>query len=296
MIRRGLLALALCLATTGAQATGYTLASCGSLPFFLTNGTLADATQVMANFNALLTCILTTGGVTAVPISGPGGGTITIQNPSATGNYNDKLPATAGTAGQLATSGGGGTNPQTWTTIPTASFLGGAGLSGFVGLTGTQATALLNVFTSSLQGLAPASGGGTTNFLRADGSWASPSGAAKQRLAIGWPTGIDPASNVIATVDEASTVSSIVGSVATPVGATATLSVYKAPSGAACSGGTVLHSGTFNANGTANTNQTLTLTTTALSSGDRICLVTTNGANWVAGSGIGGVTVRMTTP
>lgn len=41
-------------------------------------------------------------------------------------------------------------------------------------LTGTQATTLLDAFTSALKGLAPASGGGTTNFLRADGTWASP--------------------------------------------------------------------------------------------------------------------------
>lgn len=43
-------------------------------------------------------------------------------------------------------------------------------------LTGTQATTLLDVFTSSLKGLAPASGGGTSNFLRADGTWAAPGG------------------------------------------------------------------------------------------------------------------------
>ncbi len=41
-------------------------------------------------------------------------------------------------------------------------------------LTGTQVTAMLDVFTSSLKGLAPASGGGTSNFLRADGTWAAP--------------------------------------------------------------------------------------------------------------------------
>lgn len=43
-------------------------------------------------------------------------------------------------------------------------------------LSGTQATALLDTFTSGAKGLAPASGGGTTNFLRADGSWATPAG------------------------------------------------------------------------------------------------------------------------
>lgn len=46
------------------------------------------------------------------------------------------------------------------------------GLSGSI--TATQATACLNLFTSSLRGLVPASSGGTSNFLRADGTWNSP--------------------------------------------------------------------------------------------------------------------------
>ncbi len=41
-------------------------------------------------------------------------------------------------------------------------------------LTVTQVTAMLNVFTDLLKGLVPASGGGTTNFLRADGTFATP--------------------------------------------------------------------------------------------------------------------------
>jgi hypothetical protein len=41
-------------------------------------------------------------------------------------------------------------------------------------ISGTEATTLLDVFTASLKGLAPASGGGTANFLRADGTWAAP--------------------------------------------------------------------------------------------------------------------------
>ena len=41
-------------------------------------------------------------------------------------------------------------------------------------LTATQLTTLINPFTTSLSGAAPASGGGTTNFLRADGTWAAP--------------------------------------------------------------------------------------------------------------------------
>lgn len=49
-------------------------------------------------------------------------------------------------------------------------------------ITGTQATALLDVFTTAAKGLAPASGGGTTNFLRADGTWAAPPGGASGGL------------------------------------------------------------------------------------------------------------------
>jgi hypothetical protein len=34
-----------------------------------------------------------------------------------------------------------------------------------------------NLFSDLLKGLVPASGGGTTNFLRADGTWAAPPGS-----------------------------------------------------------------------------------------------------------------------
>jgi len=50
----------------------------------------------------------------------------------------------------------------------------GAGAGVPVDLTATQATAILDAFTSALKGLVPASGGGTVNFLRADGTWAAP--------------------------------------------------------------------------------------------------------------------------
>lgn len=61
----------------------------------------------------------------------------------------------------------------------TARFLGRFSASAGVTeeITGTQATTLLDAFSSGLKGLAPASGGGTTNYLRADGSWAAPPGS-----------------------------------------------------------------------------------------------------------------------
>ena len=96
-------------------------AACPALPYQITNGQMADATQVMANYNALLTC-LNTGEFVEAPsptrqFSGPGGGLVTMQNPSATANYNFNLPASVGNAGDLLTSGGGDANPETWTSL-----------------------------------------------------------------------------------------------------------------------------------------------------------------------------------
>jgi hypothetical protein len=62
--------------------------------------------------------------------------------------------------------------------VATSTFKGRttAGTGSPEDLTSTQATALLNSFSSTLKGLAPASGGGTSNFLRADGTWTTPAG------------------------------------------------------------------------------------------------------------------------
>lgn len=63
--------------------------------------------------------------------------------------------------------------------LATARFIGRvtAGTGVPESLTGTQATTLLDAFTSALKGLVPASGGGTANFLRADGVFAAPTAA-----------------------------------------------------------------------------------------------------------------------
>lgn len=60
-------------------------------------------------------------------------------------------------------------------TVATGTIKGrvAAGTGDVQDLTGTQATTLLDTFTSTLKGLVPPSGGGTTTFLRADGTWAA---------------------------------------------------------------------------------------------------------------------------
>lgn len=90
----------------------------------------------------------------------------------------DKGDVTVSGAGATWTINNGVVTLGKMADMSTSRFLGrvtaGAGVP--EALTGTQATTLLDPFTSSLKGLAPASGGGTSNFLRADGVWAAPPG------------------------------------------------------------------------------------------------------------------------
>lgn len=64
-------------------------------------------------------------------------------------------PAPVGAPGQVQANGGGGA---------------------FSALSNAQLTADINAFSSTLSGAVPASGGGTVNFLRADGTWTAPPG------------------------------------------------------------------------------------------------------------------------
>ena len=123
-------------------------------------------------------------GVTGViGVSGATGATGVIGVSGATGATG---VIADGDKGDITVSGGGlawaidanvVTNAKL-ATVATARVKGRttAGTGNVEDLTGTQATALLDLFTSSLKGLAPSSGGGTTNFLRADGTWAAPAG------------------------------------------------------------------------------------------------------------------------
>jgi hypothetical protein len=74
-------------------------------------------------------------------------------------------------------------------------------------LTAAQATALLDVFTSSAKGLAPVSPGGTSAFLRADGAWAAPPGGGGGGLADGsyGDIAVSAGATVFTVVDDAIT-------------------------------------------------------------------------------------------
>jgi hypothetical protein len=113
------------------------------------------------------------------------------------------------------------------------------------------------------------------------------------RPTISWVAGQNPNNAIIvADLPAAITLFSAAARVEIPVGATATISLFSAPSGTACASGTNLASATsINANGTAATNQLLTITTASVAAGSSLCLQTTGGGNWTSGSGVGALTI-----
>ena len=103
-----------------------------------------------------------------------------------------------------------------------------AGTGNIETLTGTQATTLIDTFTSTLKGLAPASGGGTANFLRADGTWAAPSGG-------GGVTAVTATTPVVATGTTTPVISlaSNYGDTQNPYGSKTANHILAAPNGTA---------------------------------------------------------------
>jgi hypothetical protein len=114
-------------------------------------------------------------------LQGRNGGTgsfdVTIVPTTLTANRTIILPNTSGT---FVTTGDSATIQNTMLADMQPGTLKGrtAGIQGVpLDLTGAQVTTFLSEFTSSEKGVAPASGGGTTTFLRADGNWSTPTAA-----------------------------------------------------------------------------------------------------------------------
>jgi hypothetical protein len=255
-----------------------------------------SATSVFADFPGKITANSVVGNPTSAKAQ-----TKPVAVPSCTDGSGRHLNYTLGTGFSCGTSssGGGGT-------VSSVTFTGDGTVlsstpSSAVTSSGTV-TATLLTKAANLVLAGPASGGAAEPTYRAlvsadlPAATVSAAGASKLHnvpVSIGWPAALNPNNTVLAVINQASTISGIIGAVETATGGTSTVSVYKAPSGTACSGGTVLHSGSFNANGTAATNQTLTVTTASLAVGDRLCLQTTGTTTWTGGSGIGTITVFL---
>jgi hypothetical protein len=142
--------------------------------------------------------------VSAACSTGGSGGGLTVGSSTITGGVNGRLlydangllgeyatlPVAFGGTGSASPSLVAGANVSITGSWPNqtinASGVGGGSPGGsvgqiqynnsgsFGGLTNTQLTADINVFTAGLSGAAPASGGGSSNYLRADGTWNAP--------------------------------------------------------------------------------------------------------------------------
>jgi hypothetical protein len=242
----------------------------------------------------------------AVPIgslTSPGGAPGTSIIIKGTVPISSALPATGNTLGDLwiALDTGHGwvwTAPGTWTDIGPA-----LGPTGPKGAPGTNAYTL----TSTSFTVPPV--GGTANLTVADASWMvvgqvvyvdsaagpgvpgtltiqsiagntltllNPSTSPVQEIkSIGWIAGMNPNGATIFIANRSLTITGITGIVEVANGAAATITIVKAGSGTPLSGGTPVHSGSFNANGTPATNQTLSLTVTNINAGERLGLLTT---------------------
>lgn len=112
----------------------------------------------------------------AITGTNTGDQTITLTGPvtgSGTGSFATSITALAITGAMIADDAVGNDKLANMA-VGTIKARIAAGTGNPQNATGTEVTALLDTFTDSLKGLAPASGGGTTNFLRADGTWAAP--------------------------------------------------------------------------------------------------------------------------
>lgn len=138
----------------------------GSVFYRKTAATGAPEVQTLATLKADLGLIGTNSGDQTITLTGDVTG-------SGTGSFVTTIGALAVQNGMIAADA---VSNDKMADMPSGTIKGriAAGANDPQDLTGTEATTLLDVFTSGLKGLVPASGGGTANFLRADGTFAAP--------------------------------------------------------------------------------------------------------------------------
>ena len=179
--------------TTGNANTATALQTARNINGVSFNGT-ADITVTAAagtltgttlNSTVVSSSLTSVGTLSSLAVTGTHTQTGTINLAGTTSPL--QLQGSAGTSGQVLTSAGAGATP-TWSTISGTGTVTSVGVSS----NGTYAGAITigsspvttsgtititpNIFTSTTPGIVPLSGGGTTTFLRADGTWAAAGG------------------------------------------------------------------------------------------------------------------------
>lgn len=182
--------------TAGTGLTGGTITTSGiialSTPVTVPNGgtgatSLAAHTVLIGNGTSAVTVtstgtsgqVLQSQGASSDPVWATVSGTGTVTSITAGDSSITVSPTPLVTSGTVIVATSGVTNAKL-ANMADQTIKGNVsgGSAAPSDLTATQATAFLNTFSSSLKGLVPSSGGGTTNFLRADGTFAAPASAA----------------------------------------------------------------------------------------------------------------------
>lgn len=145
----------------------------GSAPITVTAaaGTLTGTTLNATVTDSSLTSV---GTLTNLTVTNPISGSITGNAATVTTNANLTGPVTS--VGNATSVTANAITNAMLAQMPTLTIKGNntGGTANAADLTVAQVNAILPVFTDTLNGLVPLSGGGTTNFLRADGTFAAP--------------------------------------------------------------------------------------------------------------------------
>ena len=139
------------------QVTGFTAAAAAAAPVQSVAGRTGSVTLSASDVSGLGDSATRNVGTTSTTVA----------------QGNAGMP-TGGTTGQVLTKSSATDYAAQWST-PTGTDLSYTASTRLLE-SSTGADVTLPLVTSTEAGLAPASGGGTTNFLRADGTWAAPSG------------------------------------------------------------------------------------------------------------------------
>ena len=109
-------------------------------------------------------------------------GNITITPNTFTSGAPGVVPASGGSSANFLRADGVWTAPPVNGTVTSVGLTSSGGSAGAITVSGSPITSsgaitiIPNQFTSGAPGVVPASGGGTTNYLRADGTWSPSSG------------------------------------------------------------------------------------------------------------------------